>query len=211
VLKTADAATDLIFSQTVRPSKGSLNQLQPLGNALTNNRLEELASDQILAPASETKHPPSATPAEISRIAETEQKRLAIYPVRLPQRSLMTPAMPNKARDMPLVPTMGEPKADAQNRIPTILPVGDRWAWLWNPAPLVDSKSGAAAEKKGKGFTASGRSSPAPGMATRGRQRKEPRTKGVTGLDNLGNTCYMNSALQCIRSVEELTQYFLRK
>jgi ubiquitin carboxyl-terminal hydrolase 4/11/15 len=49
------------------------------------------------------------------------------------------------------------------------------------------------------------------GIMTRGRTQRSGRIIGKVGLTNLGNTCYMNSAIQCLRNTEELTRYILCK
>lgn len=94
---------------------------------------------------------------------------------------------------------------------------------------FASDKLKKAAEKAGVGLSASAsspdllkpkastqslaatRRSPTPSSGVTTRTNRKGKTRGSTGLNNLGNTCYMNSAMQCIRSVEELSLYFLGK
>ena len=78
--------------------------------------------------------------------------------------------------------------------------------------PISVTKSGNTSVKdtlKPTANTSRATSPASNGIMTRGRTAKNGRVRGTVGLSNLGNTCYMNSALQCVRSVEELTHYFL--
>ena len=75
--------------------------------------------------------------------------------------------------------------------------------------PISVTKSGNTTVKDSLKPSARATSPATNGIMTRGRTAKNGRVRGTVGLSNLGNTCYMNSALQCVRSVEELTHYFL--
>lgn len=82
-------------------------------------------------------------------------------------------------------------------------------SWLSTYVPQDSPSPASSASVHPVAVSKKASSPPRTGPVTRGRANRNGKTLGVVGLSNMGNTCYMNSALQCVRSVEELTKYFL--
>ncbi|MDP2435274.1 MAG: hypothetical protein Q8P67_05990, partial [archaeon] len=79
------------------------------------------------------------------------------------------------------------------------------------PAPTSARSSYSGASYSGASSSSSSSWSTSRMFTSWGPRHTEgpPPVAGAVGLNNLGNTCFMNSALQCLSNTPELTDYFL--
>lgn len=76
---------------------------------------------------------------------------------------------------------------------------------------VLNSVSSMTSTSSGKPFTFGNNNSKQPQSIFNDPKRNSSVIPGQVGLDNLGNTCFMASGLQCISNVPVLTEFFLSR
>jgi ubiquitin carboxyl-terminal hydrolase 4/11/15 len=213
-----DDAAQLIISRFDRFQKFLARSKEAAGISRATKvklwRVLSVAPDVMAGPQPETFTPPASQDAPSSDAATLEKQTLIVEPAAFKDLEDSKDVEAIQAKDETNNSNYNGKSTTGMLGITTdqviILEeqVGDSTEFRSDkqkPTKLVIKK-----QVNGTSGLASGGNSPGlNGIMTRGRARKGGRTRGLNGLQNLGNTCYMNSALQCIRSIEELSIYFL--
>jgi len=159
---------------------------------------------------------PLPTPNQIPTATAPTQSlsNSAGYPS-LPQLSV--PSQPHQTQPSPVVPPkpnipLSPATAMNPNRIPPAIPERNRSKNALNKlgkgSSSLDSINTYPVHQLNNGNGEAPKLPPKPIFSPNEIHNK---SHGTVGLRNLGNTCYMNSILQCLNATEPLTRYFLSK